>query len=120
MKLINTDVLMQLIDEKVEEKIQVQLRDINRKFELLVKAQQAKQVLTIEETANYMNLKAETVRNILRTGKLIYYKQNGKVFIKTSDINDYLLQNRKSSIELIAEIARKKSIELSMKKQGKN
>lgn len=58
-----------------------------------------KNVLDIEETAWYLGVSADWVRKICRTEEIKSHKTGKKIFIKKSDIEDYMLQSEETDYE---------------------
>lgn len=57
---------------------------------------QAKNVLTTEEAALYLNISVPTLRELRRNKKIASYQPSRKVFYKREDLDDWLLNSKQS------------------------
>lgn len=106
--LINKSVLDIIINQAVEQAVNEQLRQLLNKIDVL-EAQlllQSKQIMTLDEAADFMKNKPSTIRTLLRKKIIPYYKQGKRLYLKTSDVVDYLLKVRMSTQEEIDSKAR--------------
>ena len=87
--------------------IEERLANIERKLD--IQAQEAKNILTLEEVAEYTNLSKSYVYKLTSKGDIPYYKPNGKqLYFKRTEIDEWLLTNRnKTNQEIEREIATK-------------
>ena len=87
--------------------IEERLANIERKLD--IKAQEAKNILTLEEVAEYTHLSKSYVYKLTSKGDIPYYKPNGKqLYFKRTEIDEWLLTNRnKTNQEIEREIATK-------------
>ena len=83
------------------------LENIERKLDIQV--QEAKNILTLEEVAEYTHLSKSYVYKLTSKGDIPYYKPNGKqLYFKRTEIDEWLLTNRnKTNQEIEREIATK-------------
>ena len=86
--------------------IEERLANIERKLD--IQAQEAKNILTLEEVAEYTHLSKSYVYKLTSKGD-IPYKPNGKqLYFKRTEIDEWLLTNRnKTNQEIEREIATK-------------
>ena len=87
--------------------IEERLANIERKLD--IQAQEAKNILTLEEVAEYTHLSKSYVYKLTSKGDIPYYKPNGKqLYFKRTEIDEWLLTNRnKTNQEIEREIATK-------------
>ena len=87
--------------------IEERLANIERKLD--IQAQEAKNILTLEEVAEYTHLSKSYVYKLTSNGDIPYYKPNGKqLYFKRTEIDEWLLTNRnKTNQEIEREIATK-------------
>ena len=87
--------------------IEERLVNIERKLD--IQAQEAKNILTLEEVAEYTHLSKSYVYKLTSKGDIPYYKPNGKqLYFKRTEIDEWLLTNRnKTNQEIEREIATK-------------
>lgn len=87
--------------------IEERLANIERKLDIQV--QEAKNILTLEEVAEYTHLSKSYVYKLTSKGDIPYYKPNGKqLYFKRTEIDEWLLTNRnKTNQEIEREIATK-------------
>ena len=87
--------------------IEERLANIERKLD--IQAQEAKNILTLEEVAEYTHLSKSYVYTLTSKGDIPYYKPNGKqLYFKRTEIDEWLLTNRnKTNQEIEREIATK-------------
>lgn len=87
--------------------IEERLANIERKLD--IQAQEAKNILTLEEVAEYTHLSKNYVYKLTSKGDIPYYKPNGKqLYFKRTEIDEWLLTNRnKTNQEIEREIATK-------------
>ena len=87
--------------------IEERLANIERKLD--IQAQEAKNILTLEEVAEYTHLSKSYVYKLTSKGDIPYYKPNGKqLYFKGTEIDEWLLTNRnKTNQEIEREIATK-------------
>ena len=87
--------------------IEERLANIERKLD--IQAQEAKNILTLEEVAEYTQLSKSYVYKLTSKGDIPYYKPNGKqLYFKRTEIDEWLLTNRnKTNQEIEREIATK-------------
>ena len=87
--------------------IEERLANIERKLD--IQAQEAKNILTLEEVAEYTHLFKSYVYKLTSKGDIPYYKPNGKqLYFKRTEIDEWLLTNRnKTNQEIEREIATK-------------
>ena len=85
--------------------IEERLANIERKLD--IQAQEAKNILTLEEVAEYTHLSKSYVYKLTSKGDIPYYKPNGKqLYFKRTEIDEWLLTNRnKTNQEIEREIA---------------
>ena len=57
---------------------------------------QAKNVLTTEEAALYLNISVPTLRKLRRNKKIASYQPSRKIFYKREDLEDWLLNSKQS------------------------
>ena len=50
-------------------------------------------LMTVNETANYLRLKTNTVYHYIHHGKIGYYKVGSRVLFKKEDLDKYLERN---------------------------
>ena len=83
------------------------IENIERKLD--IQAQEAKNILTLEEVAEYTHLSKSYVYKLTSKGDIPYYKPNGKqLYFKRTEIDEWLLTNRnKTNQEIEREIATK-------------
>lgn len=86
--------------------IEERLANIERKLD--IQAQEAKNILTLEEVAEYTHLSKSYVYKLTSKGDIPYYKPNGKqLYFKRTEIDEWLLTNRnKTNQEIEREIER--------------
>ena len=89
------------------QRIEERLANIERKLDIQV--QEAKNILTLEEVAEYTHLSKSYVYKLTSKGDIPYYKPNGKqLYFKRTEIDEWLLTNRnKTNQEIEREIATK-------------
>ena len=87
--------------------IEERLANIERKLD--IQAQEAKNILTLEDVAEYTHLSKSYVYKLTSKGDIPYYKPNGKqLYFKRTEIDEWLLTNRnKTNQEIEREIATK-------------
>ena len=87
--------------------IEERLANIERKLD--IQAQEAKNILTLEEVAEYTHLSKSYVYKLTSKGDIPYYKPNGKqLYFKRTEIDEWLLTNtNKTNQEIEREIATK-------------
>lgn len=87
--------------------IEERLANIERKLD--IQAQEAKNILTLEEVAEYTHFSKSYVYKLTSKGDIPYYKPNGKqLYFKRTEIDEWLLTNRnKTNQEIEREIATK-------------
>lgn len=87
--------------------IEERLANIERKLD--IQAQEAKNILTLEEVAEYTHLSKSYIYKLTSKGDIPYYKPNGKqLYFKRTEIDEWLLTNRnKTNQEIEREIATK-------------
>ena len=87
--------------------IEERLANIERKLD--IQAQEAKNILTLEEVAEYTHISKSYVYKLTSKGDIPYYKPNGKqLYFKRTEIDEWLLTNRnKTNQEIEREIATK-------------
>ena len=87
--------------------IEERLANIERKLDIQV--QEAKNILTLEEVAEYTHLSKSYIYKLTSKGDIPYYKPNGKqLYFKRTEIDEWLLTNRnKTNQEIEREIATK-------------
>jgi hypothetical protein len=87
--------------------IEERLANIERKLD--IQAQEAKNILTLEEVAEYTHLSKSYVYKLTSKGDIPYYKPNGKqLYFKRTEIDEWLLTNRnRTNQEIEREIATK-------------
>ena len=83
------------------------LTNLERNFNIQI--QGAKNILTLEEVAEYTHLSKSYVYKLTSKGDIPYYKPNGKqLYFKRTEIDEWLLTNRnKTNQEIEREIATK-------------
>lgn len=65
---------------------------------LLEQIQQEDRPLNLSESAEYLNISKSTLYKMTSQSKIIHFKPNGKkIYFKKSDLNNYLLRNRRVS-----------------------
>ncbi|MDV7698005.1 helix-turn-helix domain-containing protein [Chryseobacterium soli] len=65
-----------------------------------------KRMLTTKEAASYLGLSVITVRRKVGKGEITSYRPNkGKLYFEISDLDEYLLSKRRSSVEKAREVA---------------
>ena len=92
MDLININALKDVIREMVEIQTEEKIAVLKSEIQLLKKSN--KQVMTLEESAEYMGKSIHTVRKLLRDNSLPYSSEGKRKYLKTDDINEYLLANK--------------------------
>ena len=87
----------------------IEERLANSERKLDIQAQEAKNILTLEEVAEYTHLSKSYVYKLTSKGDIPYYKPNGKqLYFKRTEIDEWLLTNRnKTNQEIEREIATK-------------
>lgn len=95
------------LDSELMQSIEEKLTNIERKLD--IQAQEAKNILTLEEVAEYTHLSKSYVYKLTSKGDIPYYKPNGKqLYFKRTEIDEWLLTNRnKTNQEIEREIATK-------------
>ncbi len=95
------------LDSELMQSIEEKLTNIERKLD--IQAQEAKNILTLEEVAEYTHLSKSYVYKLTSKGYISYYKPNGKqLYFKRTEIDEWLLTNRnKTNQEIEREIATK-------------
>ena len=96
-----------MINLESMQSIEERLANIERKLDIQV--QEAKNILTLEEVAEYTHLSKSYVYKLTSKGDIPYYKPNGKqLYFKRTEIDEWLLTNRnKTNQEIEREIATK-------------
>ena len=96
-----------MINLESMQSIEERLANIERKLD--IQAQEAKNILTLEEVAEYTHLSKSYVYKLTSKGDIPYYKPNGKqLYFKRTEIDEWLLTNRnKTNQEIEREIATK-------------
>ena len=91
---------------KLKQNLEERLANIERKLD--IQAQEAKNILTLEEVAEYTHLSKSYVYKLTSKGDIPYYKPNGKqLYFKRTEIDEWLLTNRnKTNQEIEREIER--------------
>lgn len=80
-------------------------------FEILQCMYKNKIVLTFEEACRYCGVSASMMYKHTHAKKLPFYKPEGKmIYFKRTDLDDFMLRNRVSSIEELENIASKHSL----------
>ena len=75
-----------------------------------------RRMLTTKEAAFYLGLSVITVRRKAGNGVLPSYRPNeGKLYFEISDLDEYLLSKRRSSIEKAREVASMLNFKISKK-----
>ena len=118
--LINADVLSGIIFGYVDKVMTEQVGTLLKEMAILKNSMTCKEVMTIEETAGYMGKTVSTVRSLIREKKITYYREGKRVYLKTSDINEFLLQNRYLSEAEINRAARTHVLRTGMTKMKNN
>ncbi len=76
--------------------VQEDNQEIHRKLNAILAS--TKDVLTLQEAADYMGCSLSHLYKLTSQGKITYYKpQNKLAYIKKSELNDWLCTNRQSS-----------------------
>jgi len=66
----------------------------------------AKEILTFDEARQYLGISASTLYKKTSANTITHYSPNNKlIFFKRIDLNEWLLRNRKASIEEIGQKA---------------
>lgn len=117
--IINIQALSELINEAVESAVQSRVRSLSEELELIKKSQPAKEVLTLDDAAQYMGKSIFQVRSLIKKRAFPYYIEGKRKYLKISDINNFLLQNRNSSKSELEHEARKIQIELVTRQRRK-
>jgi excisionase family DNA binding protein len=61
-----------------------------------------KKYLTLQEAAEYLRVSERNLRNIVKSNKIPFYKPEGKILFKVSELDKYIENNKVESLsELI-------------------
>lgn len=75
------------------------------KIETMLKAQSVK-LMTLDEVSEYLKVSRSHMYKLTSMNQIPFYKPNGKiVYFKKSEIDDWVLKNRRKTKEEIDEIA---------------
>ena len=80
------------------------LKKLNQLEILIVST--AKQILTVEDLINYTGFSRSYIYKLVHKNVISYYKPNGKtLFFQKNEIDEWLLQNKSSSISQLEQKA---------------
>ena len=96
-----------MINLESMQSIEERLANIERKLD--IQAQEAKNILTLEEVAEYTHLSKSYIYKLTSRREIPCYKPNGKqLYFKRTEIDEWLLTNRKmTNKEIESEVATK-------------
>lgn len=84
----------------MEEEILKEIKEIKRTLLIYTK-----EALNTEEAALFIGCTKERIRSLVSEGKIPYYKPKGRLFFKKSEIENWMLSNRRASDNEIEEQA---------------
>jgi excisionase family DNA binding protein len=64
-----------------------------------------KKYLTVKEAANYLRTSDRNLRGLMKQNKVPFYRLEGKILFKISELDDMLEKNKKKSLDEIIQRA---------------
>ena len=87
---ITADELRDLIGESVRQELEKHLHGVRN---------ETKELLTVRELCQYLNIKEQTVYNLCSQKKLNYVKRLGKLYFKKDEIDTWLQEGHHRSLQ---------------------
>lgn len=94
---IDPEILIKKISERVTENILSVLCDQKTS----VAPTDDKDLLTVKEAAKFLTLEPSTIYSLVHHGRIPYMKPAKNLYFSKSDLRDYLIKNKRKSIQEI-------------------
>jgi len=90
MDIINTTALKDYIHTTVNEIVAIRTRELRLEMEQIKREKTTKDLLTLDEAAEYLNRSTRYLRDRLREGILPGYRDGKKIYFRTMDLNELI------------------------------
>jgi excisionase family DNA binding protein len=88
--IINTAALKDYIHQAVNEVVNIRTRELRLEMEQIKREKTTKDLLTLDEAAEYLNRSTRYLRDRLREGILPGYRDGKKIYFRTMDLNELI------------------------------
>ena len=92
-------------ETNIEDRILAALEELKR-----INLLGVKEVLTVADVAALTGLSVSRIHHLAHAREIPYYKPNGKLFFKKSEVNAWMLRNRQDSVSDFISAAETRSV----------